>query len=293
MATRTQGLLLGCLFAVSVGVLLIFVASVLLRGPGIGGGLALGGEEKVGLVILQGPIIESRKLVEEIEANRRDQSVKAVILRINSPGGEVAPSQEIYEAILRLREEKPVVASLGSVAASGAYYAAVAADTIVADPGSVVGSIGVILMYPTARELMEKVGIEVQVYKSGRLKDMGSFSREPTEEEEEVFDSIIADVYDQFLTAVADRRRMDRDVAAALGDGRIFSGRQALEVGLIDGIGDLHRAVNIAAGMAGLSPEPPVERKARTRIPIFEVLDQFFRDGTRATWGPRLEYRLP
>jgi protease-4 len=292
MATRTQGLLLGCLFAVGAGVLLLFAASLLFRGPGIGGGLSLGGEDKVGLVILQGPIIESRNLVDEIEANRRDQSVKAVVFRVNSPGGEVAPSQEIYEALLRLGEEKPVVASLGSVAASGAFYAAVAADTIVADPGSVVGSIGVIFMYPTARELMEKVGIELQVYKSGRLKDMGSFSRDPTEEEEEVFDSIIADVYDQFLTAVSDRRQMDREVTAALGDGRIFSGRQALEVGLIDGVGDLHRAINIAAGMAGLPPEPPVERKARARIPLFEVLDQLFRDGTRAAWGPRLEYRL-
>lgn len=293
MATRTQGLLIGCLFAAGVVIIIFIAGSILFRAPNLGDGLSLGGEDKVGLIVLQGPIVESRDLVDEIDANRRDRSVKAVVFRVNSPGGEVAPSQEIYEALLRLRDEKPVVSSLGSVAASGAFYAAVAADTVVADPGSVVGSIGVIVMYPTARELMEKVGIELQVYKSGRLKDMGSFSRDPTEEEEEVFDSIIADVYDQFLTAVSEQRHMDREVAAALADGRIFSGRQALEVGLIDGIGDLHRAVDIAADMGGLPPEPPVVRKARPRIPLLELLDQLFRDGTHATWGPRLEYRLP
>jgi protease-4 len=280
------------LFALAAGVLFFFMASFLLRSSWFGDQLALSDEDKVGLVILEGPINTSRSLVDEIEANRRDATVKAVVFRVNSPGGEVAPSQEIYEALLRLREEKPVVASLGSMAASGAFYAAMGADSIVADPGSLVGSIGVILMYPTARELMEKIGVNLQVYKSGRLKDMGSYAREPTEEEEEVFDSIIADVYDQFLTAVAARRNLERDIAATLADGRIFSGRQAMEVGLVDQLGDLHEAVGIAAALGGLPAEPPVVRKSRPRIPFLELLDQLFRDNAQTSWGPRLEYRL-
>jgi len=277
---------------VAAGAFLIIAGSFLLRGPWFGDSLTLTDEDKIGLVVLEGPINESRYLVEEIEANRRDSSVRAVVLRVNSPGGGVAPSQELYEALLRLREEKPLVASLGGLAASGAFYAAIAADTIVASPGSLVGSIGVIMMYPTAHELMEKVGVDWQVYKSGRLKDMGSFSREPTEEEEEVFDSIIADVYEQFLTAVATKRNMDRDLAASLADGRIYTGRQALDVGLVDQLGDLHLAVNIAASLAGMSPEPTVVRKARLRPPFFDLMDRLFREGAQVMWGPRLEYRF-
>ena len=298
MATRNQGLLLGCLLFVAGAILIIAVASTIMsstmRAMWAGDPLApvSGGEDKVGLVVLEGPINTSRFLVEEIEANRRDRSVKSVVLRVNSPGGEVGPSQEIYQAILRLAEEKPVVASLGSVAASGAYYAAIAADSIVANPGSVVGSIGVIMMVPTATELMDKVGVDFQVFKSGRLKDMGSFARRPTEEEEEVFDSIIADVYDQFLSAVVERRRMDREVALALADGRIYSGRQARDVGLIDRLGDLQAAVELAAELGGLEPDPPVGRKSRPRFPFLEFFDQVFRDNARLSRGPLLEYRL-
>ena len=194
--------------------------------------------------------------------------------------------------MLRLRDVKPLIASVGAVAASGAYYASVASDTIVASPGSLVGSIGVIMSYPVVDELMDKIGVDYRVYKSGRLKDMGSFARSPTEEEEAVFDSIIADVYDQFLNEVVVRRDMDRELAVSLADGRIFSGRQAKEVGLVDELGDLHAAVDIAAELAGLPVEPEVVRKARTRIPFLEIYDQFFRDGTRSSWGPRLEYRF-
>ena len=239
--------------------------------------------------MLEGPIAESRALVEEIDENRRDDTVKGVVLRVNSPGGEVAPSQEIYEALLRLGREKPLIASLGSVAASGAFYAAVAADTILADPGSLVGSIGVIMTFPTAQDLLDKVGVQLRVYKSGRLKDMGSYAREPTEEEEEVFDSIIADVYDQFVTAVTERRHMDRDVILSLADGRVFTGRQAVDVGLVDRLGDLRAAVDLAAraGWTGSpggphTPAPHSDPGAGGPVP-----------GQRAGGrGPRLEYRL-
>jgi protease-4 len=246
----------------------------------------------VGLVVLEGPITSSRALVEEIEANRTDPSIHAVVFRVDSPGGEVAPAQEIYQALARLSEEKPLVASVGGLAASGGFYAAVAADSIFAASGSLIGSIGAVILVPTARELMEKVGVEWHVYKSGRLKDMGSFAREPTEEEEAVFDGIIADVFDQFVAAVAEERGMDRETVLSLADGRVFSGRQALDLGLIDRIGDLRAAVNSAAALGGLAPDPPVVRKRRPRIPVLEILDELFRDQARASWGPRVEYRL-
>jgi protease-4 len=285
MTTRTQGLALGCFLVVASGIFVVLTVSMLFpwgRTPA----------NAVGLVVLEGPITSSRALVEEIEANRTDPSIHAVVFRVDSPGGEVAPAQEIYQALARLSEEKPLVASVGGLAASGAFYAAVAADSILAAPGSLIGSIGAIIMYPTARELMEKVGVSWQVYKSGRLKDMGSFAREPTEEEEAVFDAIIADVFDQFVTTVAGERRLDRDVVLSVADGRVFSGRQALDLGLIDRLGDLRAAVNSAASLSGLGVDPPLVRKRRPRIPALEILDELFRDQTRATWGPRVEYRL-
>lgn len=290
MSGKKQGLLLGCFLFLGAGFALVVVTAMLLNLPLLGGGWSLGGQ--VGLVELEGPINASQELVRELEANRRDDSIHAVVLRVNSPGGAVAPSQEIYQAVRRLNADKPVVVSCGSVAASGAYYAAVAADSILADPGSLIGSIGVVFSYPTAPELMDKLGVELQVYKSGRLKDIGSFAREPTEEEEDLFDGIIADVYDQFITAVAEGRAMDRDEVLALADGRIFSGRQAMEAGLIDGLGDLHAAVNLAADLAGLDREPKVVRKARPRIPLLDILDQLVGDGAQISYGPRLEYRL-
>ncbi len=292
MTGRTQGLLLGCTFLAVVGAAFTALMWVLFVGHWNAGDMSLLAENKVGLVVLEGPIGESRGLIQEIEENREDSSVKAVVLRIDSPGGEVAPSQEIHDAVARLAETKPVVASLGSVAASGGYYVAVAADSIVADPGSLTGSIGVIFSFPTVHDLMEKAGVKMQVFKSGELKDMGSFARDPTEKEEAVFDALVADVYDQFVTAVAQGRRLDRDRVLAMADGRVFTGRQAVELGLVDRLGDLDAAERLAARMAGLRGEPTVVRKARPRLPILEVVDRFLRQSARASWGPLLEYRF-
>lgn len=292
MATRTQGLLLGCLVLFMIGGFFLVASSILLSSSWPGGDLGGLGGGRVGLVIIEGPIEASRDLVQEIDDNRTDPSIKAVVLRVDSPGGEVAPSQELHSAVNRLAEAKPVVASLGSVAASGGYYVAVAADSIIADPGTLTGSIGVIFAYPTAKALMDKVGVTLQVYKSGELKDMGSYAREPTEEEGEVFDALIADVYDQFVSAVADGRKMEKDRVIALADGRVYTGRQAVDIGLVDRLGDLHEAINVAAELGGLQEDPSVVRKAKPRIPLIDLLDTLLGSGARATWGPRLEYRL-
>ena len=292
MATRAQGLLLGCVLLIVVFGALFTLSTMFFARSWLGGDLPLLTEGRVGLVVLEGPINGSRELVAELDACRHDPSIKAVVLRINSPGGEVAPSQEIHGAVLRLAETKPVVASMGGVAASGGYYVAVAADSIVADPGTLTGSIGVIFAYPTAVELMEKAGVRMEVYKSGAMKDMGSYAREPTEDEEAVFDLLIADIYDQFVTAVAEGRGLPRDDVLGLADGRVFTGRQAGELGLVDRLGDLQVAADMAAEMAGLGPEPVLVRKARPRLPLFDLLDRVLSDGVRASWGPRMEYRL-
>ncbi len=292
MATRTQGLLLGCLLLIVMFGVVTLAGGFFFARSWFGTGMPLLAEGHIGLVVVEGPISSSRALVTELEAHRRDPAIKAVVVRVNSPGGEVAPSQEIHDAVLRLGESKPVVASLGSVAASGGYYIAVAADSILADPGTLTGSIGVIFAYPTARELMDKAGIRLQVYKSGAMKDMGSYAREPTEDEEAVFDLLIADIYDQFVAAVAQGRGMTRSRVLELADGRIFSGRQADELGLVDGLGDLHRAAEMAAEMAGLPPETGLVRKSRPRFPLFDLMERLLSEGAHAAWGPRLEYRL-
>ncbi len=174
----------------------------------------------------------------------KDKHIRAVLLRINSPGGTVATSQEIQEAVLAVREAgKPVVASMGDVAASGGYYVASAADKIVAEPGTITGSIGVIMNLVNLQGVEEKLGIKPSVVKSGQFKDVGSPNRPMTTEEENLLKGIIMDSYDQFINAVAIGRKMNLESVRKLADGRIYSGRQALKVGLIDELGGYEAAL--------------------------------------------------
>ena len=292
MAGRKQGFLLGCLLLVLIGGGFFLVFSSLWFHAWTPASLSLASGGGVGLVTIEGPITGSTEITAELDAVRRDPAVRAVVLRVDSPGGEVGPSQEIHDAVARLSRVKPVVASFGGVAASGGYYVALEADSIVAEPGTLTGSIGVIFSYPTLVGLFRKTGVKMQVYKSGPFKDMGSYAREPTEEEEQVFDDLVGDVYDQFVTAVSRGRHLDRDAVLRLADGRAFTGRQAREVGLVDRLGDLHLAVAMAARMGGLPPEPRIIRKGRPRLPVLDLVRRLVRDGAHAGWGPRLEYRL-
>lgn len=286
-----QAWLLGCglLFVVvALPALVALVAGAFLwdSGPPVLGG-------QVGVVNLIGTIEDSRNIVDELERHRRDSQIRAVVIRIDSPGGGVAPSQEIHNAVLRLREKKPVVASMGNVAASGGYYVAVAADSIVANPGSLTGSIGVIYSYVTAEGLMQKVGVKLQVVRSGEMKDIGSFHRDPTAEEKALLEGVVSDVYDQFVAAVARGREMTPESVRLLADGRIFTGRQALECGLVDALGGFREAVLMAGRLGGIPGEPSVVSKSRRRIRLVDLL----RDTAASTWSsavtPRLEYRLP
>ncbi len=182
-----------------------------------------------------------------------------MVLRINSPGGVVAPTQEIFSAVERVRGAgKPVVASLGSVAASGGYYVAVAANRIFANPGTLTGSIGVIMQLANVGPLLKKVGVEYVVVKAGTYKDIGNLARPMTPEERQVLQALLDDVYGQFVTAVAERRGLDRKAVLGFADGRIYSGQQARALKMVDELGGLDEAIEAAAKLAGISGKPPV-----------------------------------
>lgn len=230
------------------------------------------GSGKVGVVDLNFTIISSEPLVKQFRDFGEDKSIKAIVLRINSPGGGVAASQEMYEAIRKVRDSgKPVVASISSLGASGGYYAACGANIIAADPGSLVGSIGVVIQLTNFRELAEKLGISQNVFKSGELKDAGNPLRELNEKDMEYFQEIVDDTFEQFLDVVARERKMDREKLKEYATGRVFTGRQAKDIGLIDSLGTFDDAVKMAAVMGGIEGEPSLVRK-RERVTWFEMI---------------------
>lgn len=262
----------------AVGVILgtiLFVLLVGLAAALLGPRLPLGGD-RVAVIAVDGVITDAREVIEQLHRYRDLPNVKAVVLRVNSPGGAVAPSQEIYREIVKFRREtkKPVVASLGSVAASGGYYIAAAADRIVANPGSITGSIGVIMQIPNVGGLLQKVGIKTTVIKSGENKDLGSITRDLTDSERRILQEVMDDVHGQFIDAVAAGRRLDRARVEPLADGRIFSGRQALGLGLVDELGDLPDAIERAGGLVGIPGRPKVVQERRRRFSLWDLLTE-------------------
>ncbi len=227
--------------------------------------------EKVAIVRIEGPIFDSGNVISEIKEYVKDQSIKALILRVDSPGGAVAPCQEIYEEIKKAAAKKKVVVSMGSVAASGGYYVSAPADRIVANPGTLTGSIGVIMEIPNVEGLMDKIGIKTEVIKTGRHKDMASVFRKLGKEERDILQSVLDDVHEQFIKAVSEARKMPVEVVRELADGRVFTGRQAIDAGLVDELGNLEDAINIAAKLAGITGEPHVVSK-KEKFSIIDIL---------------------
>jgi protease-4 len=253
-----------------VGVAALFLAMGSSRRGGEGGQALFG--PRIAIVELEGVIAEVDDLVREVKAHRDNPQVKAVVIRINSPGGVVGPTQELHQALMRVREAgKPVVASLGSVAASGGYYTAVAADRIFANPGTLTGSIGVIMQMANVENLFKKVGVEYIVVKAGQYKDLGNFSRPMTPEERRVLQTLLDDVHAQFIDAVALGRKLDRAEVVKFADGRVFSGVQARDLKMVDTLGSLEDAVNEAAKLAGLALPPAVIRPSK-RFSVFDLL---------------------
>lgn len=255
-----------CLFLTGLLVLLFFLTIIIAL---IQKNVPIG--EKVALVRIEGPIIDSKNAVEEIKDYAKDSSVKAIVLRVDSPGGAVAPSQEIYEEVRKAAGKKPVVVSMGSIAASGGYYISSPATRIFANPGTLTGSIGVIMEIPNIEGLMNKVGIKTDVIKSGRHKDIASVFRGRSKEEREILQAVLDDVHEQFITAVADGRKMIPDDVKKIADGRVFTGRQAQKIGLVDELGNLEDAIKAASKLAGIKGEPEVVTK-KERFSLIELL---------------------
>ncbi|MBP5286348.1 MAG: signal peptide peptidase SppA [Elusimicrobiales bacterium] len=267
-------------------------------------------KDGIGVVRIYGPISHSMKsydwekagssaIASRIRKMGKKKNVKAIVLDINTPGGTVAAVQEIYDAVMYVRKEekKKVIATFGDVSASGGYYVAVACDEIFAYPGTLTGSIGVIMDGMNYGELMKKIGLKSEVVKSGKFKDIGSPSREMSEEERQLLQEMINDTYDQFLTAVAEGRKMDKEKARKLADGRIFTGRQAKANGLVDTLGNYQDAIDRAGVLAGLGKNPTITSGGSGSFDsFFSMMDSRF-GGSRILsealeGSPKLEYRL-
>jgi protease-4 len=249
----------------TIGIVALFLGTVWILMTVMDEG-SLPGGSKVAIVEVDGIIgigqdrsADSDAIVRTLGEYRDNPSVAAVVLRINSPGGVVGPTQEIFSAVERVRAGgKPVVASLGAVAASGGYYIAVAANRIFASPGSLTGSIGVVMQVANVEGLLRKVGVDYVVIKAGAYKDIGSFARPMKPAERQVLQALLDDVYAQFVTAVAEHRSLDRKAVLAFADGRIYSGQQARALKMVDDLGGLEEAVQAAAKLAGISGKPRV-----------------------------------
>jgi protease-4 len=220
--------------------------------------------KKIGLVRVINEIISAEDYVRQLRELREDKSVAGVLLRVDSPGGAVAPSQEIFSEVLRYRaQSKPLIVSMGSVAASGGYYIASPATRIFADPGTITGSIGVIMRFPQYYRLMDKIGVKMETIKSGTFKDVGSPDRDMTPRERGYLQQFIDDTYDQFIEDVANARGMDIDTVRTLAEGRIYTGRQAITVGLIDTLGGFQDALDYLRESLNLPEKTKVLEKRR------------------------------
>ena len=237
-------------------------------------GLSVIGTDRVAMVKIEGILLSSEHVVEELNDYADDSSIKAIVIRIDSPGGGVVASQEIYNAVKNAKKEgKKIIVSMGSVAASGGYYVAAAADKIVANPGTLTGSIGVKMEFANVEKLLEKIGVKGMVVKAGEFKDIGSPYRDMTAQEKKLLQDVIDDVHNQFIKAVAEGRNLPEAEVRAIADGRIFTGQQALALKLVDQMGDLGDSIRLAGSLAGIKGRPKVVEK-RKKIPFLEYLKE-------------------
>ncbi len=271
--------IVGVVIAGAVSFLVLLYVGALLPD---GHSLAFG--DKIGLIKVEGPIYNSSPAVDEIVEFGKDDDIKALLVRIDSPGGGVAAAQEIYEELKKVRDQgKPVIVSMGSLAASGGYYIACGADTIVANPGTLTGSIGVIMRFAQAEELLKKIGVGYEVVKTGQYKDIGSPSRPLTPEERVLLTELLDDVYDQFVSVIVAERNLDREYVESFSDGRLLTGRQAFKMGLVDSLGDLRDAIMLAGRMAGIDGEPVVVKPRRKTLSLWDVLSELAGAASKAS----------
>ena len=257
--------------------------------------LKLGFSQKIGVIPIEGTIVDSRAILSQLVEFKKDKGIKAIILRIDSPGGGVGASQEIYREVRKTSKTKKIIVSMGGVAASGGYYIAAAGDEIVANPGTITGSIGVIMEFVQVRELIEKIGVGLEVIKSGEFKDIGSPHRQLSEKERELLNVLITDIQGQFVNAVAEGRGLSVEKVREIADGRILSGAMAKELGLVDKLGNFLDAVDLAKEMTGIEGDVNL---VYPKVHKLGVLDLLLQSAARSLYdsfinimGNRIEYR--
>lgn len=250
---------------------------------------------KLGVINITGEISDSTTILKQLDDFKKDDSIRAIILRIDSPGGGVGASQEIYQEVKKTTRKKKVIVSMGSTAASGGYYIACAGDKIVANPGTITGSIGVIMEFFRVDELTKKIGINLEVIKSGEFKDTGSSFRPLTDRERELMSSVVLNIQDQFINAVADGRKLSIDEVKKIADGSIFSGETAMKYKLVDQLGNFQDAVELAAGMSGIEGEPTLVYPKEKSLQLWDII---FQSASKAVFKtlsenikPVVEYR--
>ena len=257
------------LFAVGFSLLVVLLIATSSDRPE---SVTTGSGDKLAVVELSGVITSSEDILRQLKKYRETRSIKGIVLRVNSPGGGAVPSQEIYEEVKKTRDSgKPVVVSMGSLAASGGYYVSCGASRLVANSGTLTGSIGVISEFLQLQDALGKLGIGIKTIKSGKLKDSGSPSRKMTPEDEKYFQALMDDVHQQFMEVVEKERKLDHKKVLELADGRVFTGNQAVALGLVDTIGSFEDAVAIAAELAGIEGEPALV-KERQRQSFWRVM---------------------
>jgi len=250
--------------------------------------------DKIGVIPIGGSISDSHRTTTQLVKFRKDKKIKAIILRINSPGGAVGPTQEIYREVQKTVETKKVVASLGVVAASGGYYIAAASSKIVANPGTITGSIGVLMEFVQLQDLLNRIGVKLEVLKSGEFKDIGSPHRELSKRDRELLNALIADIQRQFVEAVANGRDLSLEEVNQIADGRVFSGAQAKELDLVDALGNFQDAVDVAKDIAAIKGEPTLVYPKKSRLELWEsFLEGTTRSVTKMLQSikPQVEYR--
>ncbi len=254
--------------------------------------------KKLAIVELRDVILSSEDIVRQFKKYGDDKSIKGIVFRVESPGGGVVASQEIYEAVKKVRDAgKPIVVSMGAIAASGGYYVSCGADKIVANRGTLTGSIGVIMQFLHFNQLMQKVGIDATTITTGKLKDAGSGYRQPTEEDKKYFQDLAHDVYLQFVSVVEKERKIPHDTLLGLADGRVFTGEQALRVKLIDTLGTYEDAIKITAKLAGITGEPQLVKERKRKNALFESIFGSMKEDLNSLkqqflQQPILQYRL-
>ena len=278
--------ILTVLIILGITVLLLgTVMIIILRIFGPSSNLSFG--DRIGVIPIEGSITDPEPIVSQLVNFRKNRRIKAIILRINSPGGGVGPSQEIYREVRKTIKTKKVITSMGSLAASGGYYIASATNKIVANPGTITGSISVIMEFIQLEDLLKKVGVSLEVLKSGEFKDIGSPHRKMSEREKELIKDLISDIQKQFVNAVARGRGLSEEKVQEIADGRIFSGAQAKELGLVDLLGNFQDAVDLAKKMTGIKGDATLVYPKREKLKLWDFI---FQDITKACYNAFMNY---